>query len=203
MNNLSSTAKKLDKVFEIAHIVLGTLAVASVVGIVLIGLAYVFGWDPESIGTGYESFEVGFLELEIAEACAPDKWLVLLRVAIVLAMTCCAVLAGREGIGCVRAILQPMTEEKPFHGAVSLNLKKLAKISIVLGLLCNAIMLTEQAMTFFLFDLPGLLVSDKITHVSGMFQVDLTFLICWAVFMLLSYVFSYGEQLQRLSDETL
>ena len=67
MNNLSNTAKKLDKVFEIARIVLGALAIASAVFIVLIGLGYVLGWDPEFLGTGFTSFEIGFLELEIAE----------------------------------------------------------------------------------------------------------------------------------------
>ena len=46
MNNLPNTAKKLDKILEIAGIVLGALAVASVVFIVLIGLAYVLDWDP-------------------------------------------------------------------------------------------------------------------------------------------------------------
>ena len=48
-----------------------------------------------------------------------------------------------------------------------------------------------------------LLISEKITHVGGMFQIDLTFLVYWAILMLLSYVFQYGEQLQQLSDETL
>ena len=58
-------------------------------------------------------------------------------------------------------------------------------------------------MTVFVYDLPGLLISHKITHVGGMFQVDLTFLIYWAILLLLSYVFRYGEELQQLSDETL
>jgi len=39
--------------------------------------------------------------------------------------------------------------------------------------------------------------------VTGMFKIDLSFLIYWAILMLLSYVFRYGEQLQQLSDETL
>lgn len=52
MNNLTNSAKKLDKIFEVARIVLGALAVAAVVFIVLIGLAYVMDWDPEFIGTG-------------------------------------------------------------------------------------------------------------------------------------------------------
>ena len=38
---------------------------------------------------------------------------------------------------------------------------------------------------------------------TGMFQVDLPFLIYWAILTLLSFVFSHGEQLQQLDDETL
>ena len=203
MNNLSNTAKKLDKVFEIVHIVLGALAIASIVFIVLIGLAYVLKWDPEFIGTGYASFDVGFLELEVAQNYSPDKWLVLLQAAITLAVGCRLCYDGRRGVGYIREILQPMKEEKPFTSIVSTNLKKLAHLSINLGILWNIIILAEQIMMIFVYDLPGLLISEKITHVGGMFNVDLTFLIYWAILMLLSYVFRYGEQLQQLSDETL
>lgn len=203
MNNLSNTAKKLDKVFEIVHIVLGALAIASIVFIVLIGLAYVLKWDPEFIGTGYASFDVGFLELEVAQNYSPDKWLVLLQAAITLAVGCRLCYDGRRGVGYIREILQPMKEEKPFTSIVSTNLKKLAHLSINLGILWNIIILAEQIMMIFVYDLPGLLISEKINHVGGMFNVDLSFLIYWAILMLLSYVFRYGEQLQQLSDETL
>lgn len=203
MNNLSNTAKKLDKVFEIVHIVLGALAIASIVFIVLIGLAYVLKWDPEFIGTGYASFDIGFLELEVAENYSPDKWLILLQAAITLAVGCRLCYDGRRGVGYIREILQPMKEEKPFTSIVSTNLKKLAHLSINLGILWNIIILAEQIMVVFVYDLPGLLISEKITHVGGMFNVDLTFLIYWAILMLLSYVFGYGEQLQQLDDETL
>ena len=203
MNNLSNTAKKLDRIFEIVYIVLGALAIASIVFIVLIGLAYVLKWDPEMIGTGYASFDVGFLELEVAENYSPSKWLVLLQAAITLAVGCRLLYDGRRGVGYIREILKPMTEEKPFDSIVSTNLKKLARLSINLGILWNVIILAEQIMVVFVYDLPGLLISEKITHVGGMFHIDLTFLIYWAILMLLSYVFRYGESLQQLSDETL
>ena len=203
MNNLSNTAKKLDKIFEIVHIVLGALAIACIVGVALIFVAYVLKWDPEMIGTGYETFDIGFLELTIAENYAHDKWLILLQAAITLAVSCRLLYDGRRGVGYVREILHPMTEEKPFDSIVSTNLKKLARLSINLGILANIISLSEQIITVFVYDLPGLLISEKITHVSGMFHVDLTFLIYWAILLLLSYVFRYGEQLQQLSDETL
>jgi len=203
MNNLSNSAKKLDKVFEIVHIVLGAVMVAAIVFIILIGLAYVLKWDPEFIGTGYSSFEVGFLELEIAPSHSPDKWLILAQVAFTLLVSCRLFYDARRGVGYIREILKPMTEEKPFDSIVSTNLKKLAKLSVNLGILWNIIILAGQVMAVFVYDIPGLLISEKITHVGGMFKVDLTFLVYWAILMLLSYAFRYGEELQQLSDETL
>ena len=203
MNNLSNTAKKLDKVFEITHIVLGALAIACIVGVALIAVAYILKLDPTMIGTGYENFDIGFLELTVAEGYAPDKWLVLLQAAITLLVSCRLMYEGRRGVGYIREILQPMAEEKPFESIVSTNLKKLAKLSITMGILYNIIILSEQIITVFVYDLPALLVSEKIVHVGGMFSVDLTFVVYWAILLLLSYVFRYGEQLQQLSDETL
>ena len=203
MNNLSNTAKKLDKVFEIVHIVLGALAIACIVGVALIAVAYVLKLDPTMIGTGYENFDIGFLELTLAESYAPGKWLVLLQAAITLLVSCRLMYEGRRGVGYIREILLPMKEEKPFDAIVSTNLKKLSKLSIVIGVLYNIIILSEQIMTVFVYDLPGLLISEKITQVNGMFNVDLTFVVYWAILLLLSYVFCYGEELQNLSDETL
>lgn len=203
MNNLSDTAKKLDKVFEIAHIVLGALAIACIVGVALIAAAYILKLDPAMIGTGYENFDIGFLELSVSKNHAPDKWLVLLQAAITLLVSCRLMYDGRKGVGYIREILHPMKEEKPFASVVSTNLKKLARLSINLGILYNIIILSEQIMTVFVYDLPALLISEKITHVGGMFNIDLTFVVCWAFLLLLSYVFRYGEELQQLSDETL
>ena len=203
MNNLSNTAKKLDRIFEIVHIVLGALAIACIVGVALIAVAYFLKWDPSRIGTNYEKFDVGFLELTVAEAFAPNKWIVLLQTAITLVVSCRLLCIGRRGVTYIRQILHPMAEEKPFDSIVSTNLSKLAKLSIHLGILYNVIILAEQIIAVFVYDLPGLLISDKITHISGMFNVDLTFVVYWAILLLLSYVFRYGEQLQQLSDETL
>ena len=203
MNNLTNTAKKLDKVFEIVHIVLGALVVASLAITGLIALARIMNWDPEFIGTGYSNFDIGFLELTLAPEHAPDKWLVLGQAALTLIVSCRLFWDGRKGVGYIREILKPMTEEKPFDSIVSTNLKKLANLSINLGILWNIITLADQIIAIFVFDIPGLMISDKISHVAGMFTIDLAFIVYWAILMLLSYVFRYGEQLQQLSDETL
>ena len=203
MNNLSNTAKKLDRVLEIAHIVFGALAIACIVGVALIAAAYILKLDPSMIGTGYENFDIGFLELTVAEGYAPDRWLVLLQAAITLAVSCRLMYDARHGVGYIREILRPMKEEKPFDSIVNTNLRKLARLSINLGILYNIMILSKQIIAVFVYDLPGLLVGEKIAAVSGMFTVDLSFLIYWAILLLLSYVFRYGEVLQQLSDETL
>ena len=203
MNNLSVTAKNLDRILQIAYTVFCALAIASIVGVVLIVLAYVFRWDPNMIGTGYATFDVGFLEVEVAQQYAPDAWFVLAQIAFTLAVCCGLFYTIGRGIAYVREILQPMTEGKPFDSIVSRNLKKLATLSICLGILWNFIILAEQIVSVFLFDLPGLLISEKITHVNAQIQVDLAFVVYWAILTLLSYVFRYGEQLQQLADETL
>ena len=139
MNNLTNTARKLDKVFEIAHIVFGALAIASIVGVALIAVAYFLKLDPAFIGTGYENFDIGFLELEVAPAFAPGKWLILAQAAFTLLVSCRLFYDGRRGVGYIREILKPMIEEKPFDSIVSTNLKKLAKLSIVITAAANHI----------------------------------------------------------------
>ena len=203
MNNLTNSARKLDKVFEIAHIVFGALAIASIVGVALIAVAYVLKLDPTFIGTDYEKFDVGYLELEVAPAFAPGKWLILAQAALTLLVSCRLFYDGRRGVGYIREILKPMIVEKPFDSIVSTNLKKLARLSIVIGILWNINILAEQIMMVFVYGLPDLLIGEKILHITANFRIELSFLICWVILVLLSYVFRYGEQLQQLSDETL
>ena len=149
MNKLTQTAKRLDKFFHIMQIVTNVLWIGALacIGFLLVGV--IFRLDPEMIGTGYENIDVGFLELTIAEAFAPDKWLVLLQAAITLLVSCRLLYEGRRGVGYIREILHPMKEEKPFDTIVSTNLRKLAKLSITLGILGNIIILSDQIMTVF------------------------------------------------------
>ena len=53
------------------------------------------------------------------------------------------------------------------------------------------------------YQLNALLLSDKITKVTFNYSFDFSFLLIAAVLYLLSLVFSYGQELQQLSDETL
>lgn len=203
MEKMKSTAAKLDKLFRILHVCTAIAAIAALVGIAIILAAFVFHISPDAIGTGYSSIDIGFLTLNIAPQYTPDKQAMLLVVAAELVFAFVLALACRRFIDCLRRILSPMIQGEPFQAAASRNLTDLAKLSIVIGILVNAAVLTSQAMTVFALNLPELLISEKITHIQGSFTADFSFLVFSAVLFLLSYVFRYGEELQQLSDETL
>ena len=203
MKKLSTTAKTLDKILNIVYAVFGAFAIAAIVVVAMAGISYALNWETESLLTSFASFDIGFLEIEVAQDFIPDSWIVLMQAIVILIGACAAIVLARKGIVYIRQILKPMAEEKPFDSIVSTNLRKLAKLSVFLGILCNIVILAEQFILVFSYDLRGLLLSDKIPAVDFNFEIDLSFLHSWGTLMLLSYVFQYGEQLQQLSDETV
>ena len=203
MSNLTKTAGNLDTFFKVLGILIKICAIALLVGLGLIAAVFVFGLDPHTVGTGYTSLDIGGLTLELAPAYAPEERLVLSLLAAEMALGLVCLIVLSPCVTCVRDILRPMTEGKPFHTSVSENLKKLTRRSILLWVLVNCIEGITAAIYFFGFDLAGLLVGEKITHITYTANFDLTFLIIAAVLYLLRCIFQYGEQLQQLSDETI
>jgi len=203
MNRLCSTAKKLDIFFRILQIATMIAIVCCGVGIVLIGAFYIFDLPPEAIGTGYNTFEVGVLELTLAAGIGPSEGTVIKYLAIEILLTAGCLYMARLCVFCIRKILAPMKEGLPFHAEASRCLNSMAKYSLVLGLAFNAIRLLEVCMLVREYDLHSLLLNDRITHVTLNYGFDIGFLIVAAVLLLLSYVFRYGQELQQLSDETL
>lgn len=203
MSNLSKTAKTLDNFFHILQVLLSILCVAAVVGLAIIGAGFLFDLDPTTIGTNYELIDLAFIELEVAAAYAPTFQVMLLHAAVNLALGFVTAFIGRIGVKYIRQILQPMTQNQPFNSIVSNNLKKSATLSIILGVCYNLVTLVDQLMAVFVLDVPSLLISEKITHVTVNYSFDFTFLAVSGTLFLLSYIFRYGEELQQLSDETL
>lgn len=203
MNKLINMAKKLNVFFRIVRILLSVAAVTCLVWLGIIAVGFIFQLQPESIGTGYEILDIGILELTVAEGYVPDEKLVLVQTGVTIALTFVCILIARRGIDYIREILQPMAQGEPFHSTVSTNLKKLAVLSVILGVAVNCIQLVSQILEINGYHAAELLLSEKITHVTVNYQFDLSALGIAAALLLLSCVFRYGEELQQLSDETL
>ena len=203
MDKMKSTAKKLDVFFRILEIVSIIGWIMALVGVAIALVGVIFQMDPYSFGTGYGSLSLGFVELEVVGAHAPNPYTMTLHMAVLMALTAAFLVVIWRALKQVRRILNPMIQGQPFNGEVATGLRKLAVMSAICCVIGNVVIALEQFFNHRLFDIPNLLLGDKITHVTTNFEFDLTFLVLAAVLLLMSYVFRYGEELQQLSDETL
>ena len=96
-----------------------------------------------------------------------------------------------------------MMDGNPFAPSVSGNLKKLSLLTLVYGVWGNlgSVVLTFLKMNHFQLD--RLADGELILSVAPNYQLNLGFVIVYLVFLLASYIFRYGAELQQLSDETL
>ena len=203
MKEMKKTARVLDKVFRVLEIMLKVALITCLVSLGILTAGLIFKLDAEKLGTFSRSVELGFAELRLAEAYIPDQRAILLVAGAEVLMALAHIWAGRIAVRCVREVLAPMTQGEPFGGIVSAKLSQLASLSLLLGVMAQGLMMIEQIVLTRVVDFQSLLLSEKIAGVSLNFEPDLTFLLVFAALKLLSYVFRYGEELQKLSDETL
>lgn len=203
MNKLTKTAKRLDTFFKVVQILFTVLTVVAFVLVGLLGICRLVVDDPEFFTSTVETLDIGFLELELTGDYAPNQGMLLLEACVILILCGICCLLGRIEVKYIRAILAPMKQGQPFSASASINLKKMAILSIIIGILINCADLADQIFMATTYGLSDLLINQRITEVNYHFSFDLTFLLYSAVLLLLSYVFSYGTQLQELSDETL
>lgn len=203
MEKLKNTAKKLDIVCRIMQICCIAGVIGALVGMLIVGSLFLFELAPELVATGYNTLDIGFLELELAEGVAPAPARILLNATVDMAMGAAMAVLAWLCIRCVRGILEPMKAGLPFHGAAASGMKKLALLTVIFGIVRNTANAVSLMLTMNCYHLPELLTGDRITGVQINMTFDLSFLVAAAVLLLLSYIFSYGAQLQKLSDETV
>ena len=109
---------------------------------------------------------------------------------------------GYAGIRLFRKILAPMKEGAPFAEGISRDVKRFGIFTLVAGLAGGAVQFALAAVVNAIF---GALAESSalIGETADSLTVDGNFVLVAVVAFLLSYVFKYGEELQRQSDETL
>ncbi len=198
MNKLVKTAKTLDCFFRIFKILVVIIGSFIVMAVALVGAVQMLA--PETLPLTGDVLFLGPVELTLAPGIGEQSYLsVLMAVGAVLV----SVVMLLVFIHYFRQMLAPMTQGKPFSDIVGRSLKKLAWVEIALGILYNVLTLGEAVVINRLYPLAELFSETTVIDISGYYELDLSFLVNAAVFFLLSYIFSYGAQLQQLSDETL
>ena len=125
-----------------------------------------------------------------------------MTVALMLACAAIALALAAWGLNLLHRVLVPMREGRPFDGSVSVTLRKLGWVTLFGGLGVELLSWAVSMLELRLYDFSEIFLPEVVTG----YTVNVPLggaLIAPVVILLLSHVFKYGEQLQKLSDETL
>ena len=198
MNKLIKTAKTLDRVFKVLKVLVIVAGIFTLAAVALMGTVQLLA--PETLPLTGDVLVLGPVELTLAPGIGHQSYLsVLMSMGTVLI----SVVMLLVFIHYFRQMLAPVKEGRPFHDTVSRTLKKLAWVEIALGILYNALTVGEAVMINHLYPLEALFSESGVMDIRGYYELDLSFLVTAGVMFLLAYIFSYGAELQKLSDETL
>mgnify|MGYP003300325974 CR=1 FL=1 len=103
----------------------------------------------------------------------------------------------------IRKIIEPMKEERPFDALVAKNIRKLSWVILIGDGIFSLISFGLQIWQYHAFDFENLFLSDKIISCKLSYTFDASCIVIFGILYLMSYIFRYGEELQKQSDETL
>lgn len=202
LDKLASTAKKLNTFFKILQKVIEVSVIVVLCVLAVLTIATIV--DPNTvISSGLTSLELGLLSITLTETPMPDNGTLLCYAWICAAIGIFFALVLRKGLCMIRKILNPMTEGRPFHPETACDLKKLAFLSLLLGVAQNLWALAESIISMYAYRVSGLLEASGVQSVTINYTLELGFLVVFFVFLLMSYIFSYGAELQAEADTTL
>ena len=201
MNKLSNTAKVLAKIMKVLRGICIGCAIACAIMLV-IGVFLPDSMYGSFVSFGDQVIDIGNLRLELSRDLAPTGSIRLVACAI-LAESLISLGLGAAGLHLLHKIFAPMAEAKPFDGSVSANLKKLGWLSLIAVVAYFMLGGLAAMLVLRMYDLHQLFAADLVTNVSLLHSTNFSMLLIPAMVFLLSYVFKYGEELQKQSDETL
>ena len=165
-------------------------------------LVLVFG-EKMFVPETFVTLDIGFLKFYLREEyrfISDD-----VKLYAVVSLLTAAGLYGVISYVCVllRRILSPMKDGRPFEAGMAKDLRKIAWVVLGGGLYSEVLKIAEHLLMIRAYPMEKIFNSEAIYSMSHTIDVDLGFVLVAAAFFLLSYIFSYGQTLQRESDETL
>lgn len=107
------------------------------------------------------------------------------------------------GIKQFRAILAPMKEGRPFEISAPRKLRNIAWTTLACGCVFNIVSFVACIITTSVYPMEQIFSSPAIEKIEIAYTMDFNFVFVFCAIMFLSYIFDYGQKLQRESDETL
>ena len=103
----------------------------------------------------------------------------------------------------LQRIFRPVGDGRPFCGELSPALRQLAWLNLIYGVVHVAVEELSVWGTARVLDVTSLFDMSKVSGIRMNVHTDVTFLVSFVILLLMSFVFQYGEKLQRQDDETL
>lgn len=169
----------------------------------LIGLSLFYAFNKDVYNTLFGSIRIDYLQLTFNDDSALSKDKMSIWLPLIFLITAIFVFIIYKAVQTIESICTITMNHTPFDVRVSNHMKNLAKYILVGGIVFNIlevcrIMQFKQTINF------DLLFNTKyVTQINFDIRLHLSFLVFAALIYLLSYIFRYGQELQRLSDETL
>ena len=189
-NNLDIAVRTADVV---CHVFIWVLSICAV-------LILIFG--EKMLAGGTSTVTLGMLCFEFADGYI-DFEAFKIRMAAGLFLVAVLLVFVRVFIRVIREVITPMKEGKPFEAAVSDKLRRLSWITLIGGGVLSFAKMVGEIVLCRVYDLETVFLNEQIISCTPEINLDMSFAVVFAVLYLLSYVFRYGEELQKQSDETL
>ncbi len=196
------TAKVLNRIFKILQVIYLICAIFCVY--VAVDFTVFYCDHPNAmIRADHSPLDIGPLTFAFTERVSlnTDGQMLYLWIMVAEAVVLIAILY--YALRVIRKILAPMTKGDPFHPTVGKEIRKLAFASLAIGIIENIVGVSVAYISLHMFNLDTLLLNDQIQSVTANYSFDLSAFVMFFVLLLISYIFRYGEELQKLSDETL
>jgi hypothetical protein len=194
---MMKTAKLIDKILRVLR---GILVAGMIVCAVFLVLVPIFG---EKIMKLDGSIDLGDISLALTDNAIIDwnTFAVSMMIGFIATLVTCLIVW--YGITLLLRVISPMKEGRPFESGISGQLRKLAWVVLVGGAVSEAASTVAKYMEVRSFDVTALFNTSVVAGYTYNGISDVSFLAIAVVLFLLSYIFQYGENLQRESDETL
>ena len=200
MNKLKKIAQTLDSIAKIIfYINIGAAILMLFIWILIFSEVLM----DQNILREYLILTLGSVKVGIVPESAPSLTYTNTRFFLGTLLLFAVTLLFLYGVKIARKILKPMKEGLPFDESISKNLKNLGILSLIGGGIWSITKVIVDTTTFNAYQINELFRPEMITNVELSVSLDTTFLVIAAVIFLLSYIFQYGAELQKLSDETL
>ena len=197
-NKLTKTAKNLDTLVKVVGGIFQAVGIVCLVFAVLIPIA-----GDAIFMEGSLTLDLDFLKIHVAEQY--EEISLLMKIYTVIGLVSAAVLCFTVWYAAkpARKILHPMMEGRPFEAETPANLRKIAWINLIGGGIAQIIGIAERMILTRAYPMEEIFSSPAVEKLEYVFDFDFGFILISIVILFLSYIFSYGQQLQQEADETL